>query len=115
MTKIEWARETWNPIVGCSFASPGCTNCYAMGMANRLTAMSDRHERDTGEPGPLAHYRGTVEKSGREGRPVWTGTLAFAETAILKPFQWKSARRVFVNSMGDLFHEDAPWQWIDRG
>jgi protein gp37 len=38
MTKIEWTEQTWNPIVGCSIVSPGCTNCYAMRMAYRILA-----------------------------------------------------------------------------
>jgi protein gp37 len=112
-TSIEWADATWNPVVGCSIKSPACTNCYAMRMAARLEAMSVAHERDHGgDPGPMAHYRGTTRPS--RGGPVWTGKLALApESTLLKPLRWKRPRRIFVNAMSDLFHEDMPEDWID--
>jgi protein gp37 len=101
-SSIEWTDATWNPIVGCSIVSPGCTNCYAMKMAARIEAMGNAH-----------HYDGTT-KSSKAGA-VWTGKLALApEKTLLAPLRWKEPRRIFVNSMGDLFHEDAPDEWIDR-
>jgi protein gp37 len=108
---IEWTDATWNPIVGCSIVSPGCTNCYAMGMAGRIEAMTAalRKEGKTGAP----HYDGTTKKV--NGNTVWTGKLALAPEAILlEPLAWKRPRKIFVNSMGDLFHEDVPDEWIDR-
>lgn len=102
-SKIEWTDETWNPVVGCSVVSPGCTNCYAMKMAARLEAMG----------GALNHYCGTTVRS--SAGPVWTGKVAQAPEHILtRPLGWKQPRRVFVNSMGDLFHESVPDAWIDR-
>ncbi|TPI39280.1 phage Gp37/Gp68 family protein [Mesorhizobium sp. B3-1-9] len=99
---IEWTDATWNPIVGCSILSPGCTNCYAMRMAARIEAM-----------GGAPHYAGTTKKV--NGNAVWTGKLALAPGRILtQPLRWKEPRRIFVNSMGDLFHEDVPDAWIDR-
>lgn len=54
MTKIEWTDETWNPVVGCSVLSPGCTNCYAMRMAARLERISVAHEATHGgDPDPI--------------------------------------------------------------
>lgn len=101
-TGIEWADATWNPIVGCSIVSPGCTNCYAMGMAARIEAMQ-----------PGSHYAGTTQPS--KAGAVWSGRLALAPDHILtQPLHWRRPRRIFVNSMGDLFHEDAPDAWIDR-
>ncbi|PZQ82688.1 MAG: phage Gp37/Gp68 family protein [Ancylobacter novellus] len=101
-TGIEWTDATWNPIVGCSVVSPGCTNCYAMKMAARIEAMQ-----------PGAHYAGTTQ-AGKAGA-VWTGKLALAPDSILtQPLRWRRPRRIFVNSMGDLFHEDVPDAWIDR-
>lgn len=101
MTGIEWTDETWNPIVGCSIHTPGCTNCYAMTMAARIERM-----------GAAPHYAGTTQPS--KAGPVWTGKLAQAPESILtKPLRWKRPRRIFVNSMGDLFHEDVPDAWID--
>lgn len=101
-TGISWTDETWNPVVGCSIVSPACTNCYAMGMAARIERMS----------GGATHYAGTTRTV--NGKPVWTGTLARAPDHILTaPLRWKRPRRVFVNSMSDLFHEDMPEEWID--
>ena len=101
-TGIEWTDSTWNPIVGCSVVSPGCTNCYAMKMAARIEAMQ-----------PGSHYAGTTHAS--KAGAVWTGKLALAPDSILtQPLRWRRPRRIFVNSMGDLFHEDVPDAWIDR-
>ncbi len=99
-TKIEWTQETWNPIAGCSIKSAGCTNCYAMTMAYRLEAMG------------LDKYQGTTRKSA-SGRTLWTGKINFDEKALMKPLSWKKPRRIFVNSMSDLFHENVPDKWID--
>lgn len=117
MSKIEWTEKTWNPIVGCSIVSPGCTNCYAMKMAARLEAMgaSDK-QRWTKPHDPavrLSHYAGLTKPS--KGGPVWTGNLAQApEHILLEPLRRKKPTMYFVNSMGDLFHEDVPDEWIDR-
>lgn len=98
-THIEWTNTTWNPIVGCSLASPGCTNCYAMRTAGTRLAH-------------LPKYDGLTQPS--KAGPVWTGKLVLAEKALLEPLRWKTPRMVFVNSMGDLFHEDCPDEWIDQ-
>ena len=100
-TGISWTDATWNPIVGCSLVSPGCSNCYAMRDAHRIVASG------------VTHYQGLVEK--RHGKAVWTGKVALAPEAVLtKPLRWRRPRRIFVNSMGDLFHESVPDAWIDR-
>lgn len=99
MTKIEWTEATWNPIVGCSVVSPGCTNCYAM----RFAGTRLQH---------LPKYDGLTEPS--KSGPVWTGKLEFDGKALLEPLRWKKPRMVFANSMGDLFHEGCPDEWIDR-
>lgn len=102
MSKIEWTEKTWNPVVGCSILSPGCTNCYAMKMAARIETM-----------GSAPHYAGTTKKV--NGHAVWTGKLALAPDHIVgEPFQRKKPTMWFVNSMSDLFHEDVPDAWIDR-
>lgn len=100
MTSIEWTEKTWNPVVGCDPVSPGCTNCYAMTMAARI-------ERMGGAP----QYDGTTKPS-RAGA-VWTGKVALAEKALLEPLKRKKPTTYFVNSMGDLFHEDVPEEWKD--
>lgn len=102
MSKIEWTGETWNPIVGCSIVSPGCTNCYAMRTAARIARMSPK----------LEHYKGLTQPS--KGGPVWTGKVAIAEDALTKPLKRRTPTTYFVNSMSDLFHEDVPDDWIDR-
>jgi protein gp37 len=91
ISEIEWTDATWNPIAGCKIVSPGCTNCYAMRMAARLQAMG------------LEHYRATTRKSGR--RPVWTGKLRLNDRALSAPLKWKKPRKIFVNSMSDLFQD----------
>ena len=90
MSKIEWTDVTWNPVAGCTIATSGCTNCYAMRMAARLEAM--------GTP----KYQGLTRKSGE--RYVWTGTVVQDEKALAAPLTWRKPRTVFVNSMSDLFH-----------
>lgn len=97
---IEWTDATWNPVAGCSIASTGCTNCYAMRMAARLEAMG------------VDKYRGLTRKTG--GRAKWTGRVYCDEAALQVPYRWKSPRRVFVNSMSDLFHENVPDVFIQR-
>jgi protein gp37 len=100
-SKIEWTEATWNPIVGCSIVSPGCTNCYAMKMAGRIEAMKS------------SHYDGTTKKT--KAGAVWTGKLSLAPDNILfEPLRRKKPTTYFVNSMGDLFHGAVPDEWIDR-
>lgn len=113
-TGIEWTDKTWNPIVGCSVISPACTNYYAMAMAARLESMAEKAAGGSyGEKKvALAHYAGTTKRV--NGKPVWTGVLKQAPEHILTlPMRWKKARRIFVNSMSDLFHESVPDEWID--
>lgn len=99
-TGIEWTEHTWNPQVGCSLESPGCTNCYAMRQAYRL-------ERGFG----MASYQGTTRLV--NGSPVWTGKLNRASrTQLRKPFSIATPATIFVNSMSDLFHPDSPEAWI---
>ncbi|MCK7474056.1 MAG: phage Gp37/Gp68 family protein [Rhodopseudomonas palustris] len=108
MTKIEWVKsadgsrgQTWNPIVGCSVTSPGCTNCYAMNMARRCEAMG------------TAHYAGTTTVV--NSKAVWTGKIAQApDSTLLAPLRRRKPTTYFVNSMGDLFHEAVPDELIDR-
>ncbi len=99
-SSIEWTEATWNPVVGCTIISPGCTNCYAMRMARRLEAM--------GQP----KYAGTTRLSG--GRPKWNGTIRLDEKSLTLPASWKAGRMIFVNSMSDLFHENVPFVYIRR-
>src|ERR1700748_3234619 len=97
-TSIEWTDATWNPVDGCTVLSPGCTNCYAMRMAARLDAMG------------MAKYRGLTRKSG--GRAKWTGKVRVDRATLSVPMNWRKPRRIFVNSMSDLFHDDVPHQFV---
>jgi protein gp37 len=91
VTSIEWADETWNPTVGCSRVSPGCDGCYAIGVAHR--AMQPAH-------------RGLTVVTDRG--PDWTGEVRQLPERLATPLRWRRPRRVFVDSMSDLFHPDVP-------
>lgn len=99
-SEIEWTDVTWNPVAGCTIASSGCSNCYAMRMAARLQAMG--HQK----------YSGTTRKSG--DRFVWTGKVNVDESSLSAPLEWRKPKRIFVNSMSDLFHPDVPDSFIER-
>lgn len=101
---IGWTDETWNCIRGCTQISPGCANCYAKHQAARIVRMSK------GRP---SKYDGLVRITAR-GEPAWTGRVAFDPETLTAPFHWKAPRRVFVNSMSDLFHEDLLDDEIDQ-
>jgi protein gp37 len=96
---IEWTDATWNPITGCSPASPGCKYCYAMRLAG----------------GRLRHHpsRRGLTKTTNAG-PVWTGELRFNAQWLNQPPEWKRPRKVFVVAHGDLFHENADPAWLSR-
>ena len=100
-TGIEWTDSTWNPFIGCSRVSEGCRHCYAERLAGRFSAKTE------------GVYAGTTKTV--NGLQVWTGEInrAPAET-LLKPLHWRAPRRIFVNSMSDLFHENVPDGWIDQ-
>lgn len=102
---IEWTDATWNPIAGCSLKSPGCTHCYAMPTAYR-------HELMSAALGRVSPYTGLTRKV--NGKAVWTGDMRLVEAALTLPLRWTKPRRIFVNSMSDLFHESVPDDWIDR-
>lgn len=99
-SRIEWTEATWNPVAGCSIVSPGCTNCYAMRMAERLELMGQRK------------YQGLTRRTG--GRPKWNGRVHMDEDALAIPSSWKTGRVIFVNSMSDLFHEDVTVEFIRK-
>ena len=93
---IEWTDATWNPTTGCDRVSPGCDNCYALTLAKRLQAMGNpRYQRD--------------------GNPRTSGPgfgLTVHPDKLEEPYRWRKPRRVFVNSMSDLFHASVPTEFI---
>ena len=98
-TGIEWTDATWNPIIGCSRVSEGCRNCYAEGIAGRFGQ------------GKQTVYSGLTQIV--NGRPVWTGKIVETRQ-LLQPLIWRQPKRVFVNSMSDLFHESVTDEQRDR-
>ena len=101
-TGISWTDATWNPIRGCTRVSEGCRNCYAENVAYRFS-------------GPGGAYEGLV-RIGSDGkrRREWNGEVHFVEKHLLDPLKWKEPRRIFVNSMSDLFHENASDETRDK-
>ncbi len=97
-TTIEWADETWNPTTGCDRVSPGCDRCYALTMAKRLKGMGAAKYQNDGDPA--------------------TSGPGFAATehpdTLTVPLAWRKPRRVFVNSMSDLFHDRISDEFIAR-
>ena len=88
-SNIEWTDYAWNPVSGCSPISAGCAHCYAERMATRL--------------------------AGRAGYPVDKPfQVTLHPERLSEPLKWRKKRRVFVCSMGDLFHDDVPFEFIDR-
>ena len=88
-SKIEWTDATWNPVRGCTKISPGCKNCYAETFAER--------------------FRGVP------GHPYEYGfDLRLVPDKLEDPLHWRRSRRIFVNSMSDLFHERVPTTYVER-
>lgn len=96
-TGIEWTDEVWNPIRGCTRVSDGCVNCYAERFAARFSK--------PGQP-----WEGLVRWT--DSGPRWSGDVNLIYDKLEDPLHWTKPRRVFVNSMSDLFHEDVPDDFI---
>lgn len=96
-TSISWIDTTWNPLRGCSRVSSGCEHCYAESQAGRFS-------------GPGQPYEGLVRKTSQGWK--WTGDVKIIEKDLEVPLHWKNPRRIFVNSMSDLFHERVTDQWL---
>lgn len=95
-TAIGWTDMSWNPVRGCSRVSEGCRHCYAEQQAARIVRM--------GKGKPTA-YDGLVkiDSTGKTGK--WTGVVRLVPDHFADPLRWRKPRRIFVNSMSDLFHE----------
>ena len=97
-TQIEWTDATWNPVAGCSILTAGCTNCYAMEMAKRLEAMG------------VAKYQGLTRTNSQ--KTVWNGVVREDQNALSIPYRWRTPKKIFVNSMSDLFHQEVSDNFI---
>jgi protein gp37 len=87
-TQIEWTDATWNPVTGCSKITRGCDFCYAERFSER--------------------FRGVP------GHPFENGfDLTLRPERLTQPLHWRQSRRIFVNSMSDLFHKEIPYHFID--
>ena len=86
---IEWTEATWNPATGCTKISPGCKNCYAESLAKRLKAMGQKKYKNGFQ---YVEHQQDIEL----------------------PLSWKKPRRIFVNSMSDLFHENSTYEFTAR-
>lgn len=100
-TGISWTDATWNPVVGCTRVNAGCDNCYAKDMSHRLEEMG------------LAKYAGLTVLNNRGDRH-FNGVVRTVPEALKIPLRWRKPRKVFVNSMSDLFHRDVPFEFIIR-
>lgn len=100
-SKIEWTDSTWNFFGGCRKVSEGCRHCYAIKDAHRLAG--NPNTKISGK------YRGTTTPAGDN----WTGRITFDKSVLFKAFQWTQGRRIFVNSMSDLFYEGVKDEWLD--
>lgn len=108
MTGIQWTDETWNVTTGCDKVSPGCGlprfpgddtgGCYAMAMAKRLKGMGQAKYQNDGAP--------------KTSGPGFGFTMH--ESALTLPMHWRKPRKVFVDSMSDLFHQRATREFITR-
>lgn len=87
--RIEWTDATWNPVTGCDPVSAGCDHCYAASLAKRLKAMG------------VARYRNGFQ-------------VTLQHDLVSLPKTWKAPRKIFVNSMSDLYHKDIPDEFIQR-
>jgi len=96
-TKIPWTDETWNVVTGCTPCSIGCTNCFAA----RMAATRLKHH---------PRYEGLATIN--DGKARWTGEVRLNHDVLEQPLRWRKPRRVFVASMGDLFHKDIPDEFI---
>lgn len=102
-TGIAWTDATWNPVRGCSRVSEGCRNCYAEVIASRFSGPGQPFAGIAGSPRRYSSRDGHMKATGQ--RFGWTGRVELVPEKLSEPLRWRKPRRVFVNSMSDLFHE----------
>lgn len=119
-SSIEWTDKTWQVTAGCTKVSPGCKHCYAETMAGRLAAMAVADEEKGRNPGRKAPYKLVVHNKPGRGRggygpkSGWNNKVVTLPHNLTIPLGWKNPSMIFVNSESDLFHEDVPFEFIDK-
>lgn len=96
LTSIEWADAVWNPVTGCTKVSPGCSHCYAEAVDHRF---------DSDKVGKLP-WAFPASQGGRG--------VTLHPDRLNQPLHWRKPRRIFVNSMSDLFHDDIPFEFVGQ-
>ena len=114
MSKIEWTNKTWNPIIGCSKISEGCQNCYAEKMAFRLANIENTEYYASVLKFEKGINNGKLTPPDDILKPNWNDNTYFVKSQLKKPLNRKKPTMYFVCSMGDLFHENVPFEWIDN-
>ena len=124
-SKIEWTDATWNPIRGCSRVSEGCRHCYAERTAARFSGSGQPYQglaELISVVWPVEMYVNMVHGELKGDPPIgkvvaeprWTGDVRFIPEMLDQPLRWKRPRKIFVNSMSDLFHEKVDVRWVDQ-
>lgn len=103
-TTISWTDSSWNPLLGCSKLSSGCASCYAINHVYRMAHNPNPKVRDVNAGLVARHANGQLD---------WTAEVRLIPERLDIPLHWKKPRRIFVNSLGDLFHEAVPYHVID--
>jgi protein gp37 len=94
-SKIDWTDATWNPVTGCTHVSPGCDHCYAASLAS-------------GRLKEVPAYKGLAVDG------EFTGEIRLLPDRLMQPIHWARPRRIFVNSMSDLFHSNIPREYLAK-
>jgi len=104
-SNIEWTSSTWNFLLGCEKCSPGCAGCYAIKDVIRMA----------GNPNPkVSHANEGLAYRQNNGILNWTGIVRSLPERLSIPFGWTTQKKVFVNSLSDLFHKDVPVEFIQK-
>lgn len=102
-TKISWTNDTLNALHGCKKVSGGCLHCYAVAVSNKLADNPNAKIQEM--------YAGVTTRH-ENGQLDWSGVITFVERKLWEPMSWQAPRRIFVNSLSDLFYEEVLLEWI---
>lgn len=105
ISAIEWTNATWNFLLGCDKVSPGCAGCYAVKDVLRMSGNPNRKVSDANRGLAYRQANGILN---------WTGVVRCLPERLAVPFGWPAPKKVFVNSLSDLFHADVPVEFIRR-